>query len=86
LNADRNAVFTSIAATLNSVIDAGSEQETNGNAELVAGYKRATDFLGANLGHVENDDGRLETDTNTSDSTASNKKVPTACSHLQNHT
>jgi hypothetical protein len=86
LETNGNAVLASVTAVLYAVVDAGSEQETNGNAELVSGDERTTNLLGANLGHVENDDSRLETDTDTSDGTTSNKEVTTTGSHLHDNT
>jgi hypothetical protein len=86
LDTDRNAVLASVATVLDSVVDAGSEKETDGDAELVTRNKRTTDFLWADFGHVENDNGRLETDTNTGDNTTGDKEVTTAGSNLENHT
>ena len=86
LDTDGNAVLATVTTVLNGVVDAGSEKETNGDAELVTGDERTTNLLGANLGHVENDDSRLETDTNTGDGTTSDKEVTSGCSHLQDNT
>merc|ERR1712023_152369 len=86
LDTDGNAVLASVTAVLNGVVDAGSEKETDGDAELVTGNERTTNLLGANLGHVENDNSRLETDTNTGDGTTSDKEVTSVCSHLQDNT
>lgn len=85
LDTDGDAVLASVTTTLDAVVDTGGKQETNGNAELVTGDERTTDLLGANLGHVENDNGRLETDTNTGDGTTSDKEVTASGSHLQNN-
>jgi hypothetical protein len=86
LNTNRNAVLASVTTALYAVVDAGGKKQTNGNAELVTGDERTTDLLGANLGHVENDNGRLETDTNTGNSTTSDKQVATVGSHLHDNT
>ena len=86
LDTDRNAVFTSVTTVLNCVVDAGGKQETDSNAELVTRNKRTTDLLGADLGHVENDNSRLETDTNTGDGTTSDKEVTARSGNLENHT
>lgn len=86
LNTNRNAVLATIATVLDSVVDAGSEKETDGDAELVTRHKGTTNLLGADLGHVENDNGRLKTDTETSNDTTNDKEVTTACSNLENHT
>jgi hypothetical protein len=47
LDADRNAVGASVGAVLGGIVDAGCEQETNGNAELVTGNEGTTDFTRA---------------------------------------
>jgi hypothetical protein len=86
LDTDRNAVFTSVATVLDSVVDAGGKQKTDGDAELVTRNKRTTDLLRADLGHVENDNSRLETDTNTSNGTTSDKEVTARGGNLENHT
>ena len=86
LDTDRNAVLASVTAALDAVVDAGGKQKADSNAELVAGDERTTDLLGTDLRHVENDDGRLETDTDTSDSTTSDQEVTTTGSNLENHT
>jgi hypothetical protein len=86
LDTNGNAVLARVGTILDSVVDAGSEEETDGDAELVTRHKRTTDLLGADLGHVENDNGGLETDTNTGDDTTSDKEVTTASSNLENHT
>jgi hypothetical protein len=53
---------------------------------LVASNEGATDFLGANLRHVQNDNGGLETDTDTGDETTSNDEAKTSRSSLKNYT
>jgi hypothetical protein len=82
LDTNGDAVLASVTTTLDAIVDTGSKQETNGDAELVTGDEGTADLLGANLGHVENDNGRLETDTNTGNSTTSNEEVATTGSHL----
>lgn len=69
LNADWNAVFALVGAVADSVVDTGREEQTNGDAELVSGHQSSTDLLGTDLRHVQDDDGRLESDTDTSDET-----------------
>jgi hypothetical protein len=86
LDTNGNAVLPSVIAILDAVVDAGSKQKADGDAELVTGHKRATDLFGADLRHVENDNGGLETDTDSSDSSAGYEKVPARCSDLENHT
>ena len=52
--------------------------------ELVSRDESTTNFSWGNLGHVEDDNGRDETDTNTSDQTTSNNKAETCRSSLEN--
>jgi hypothetical protein len=56
---------------------------------LVTGDESTTNTLGANLGHVENDDSGLETDTETSNETTDNdasKRITVTSDHLDNNT
>ena len=46
LDTDRNAVGASVASIFRGIIDAGGEEYTDGNAELVAGNKSTTDLSG----------------------------------------
>ena len=86
LDTNRNAVFTSVTTVLDCVVDAGGKQKTDGDAELVTRNERTTDLLGADLGHVKNDNSRLETDTDTSNGTTSNKEVTARGGNLEYHT
>jgi hypothetical protein len=52
-------------------------QLTDGDAELVARDNGATDLSRGNLGHVENDDGRDETDAEARDQTTGNDEAET---------
>lgn len=81
-----NAVFATVGAVLDCVVHAGSDEKTKSDGKLVSSDEGATDLLGANLGHVQNDDGGLETDTDTSDETTSNDEAKTSGSSLKNHT
>jgi len=69
LDSDRDTVRARVAAALGGVNDAVGEQDTDGDAELVATDDSTTDLLGGDLGHVENDDAGNETDTKTSNET-----------------
>ena len=69
LNANGDTILAGVAVVLGSIDDNRGEENTDGDAELVAGNKSTTNLAGANLGHVENDNGRLETDTETSNET-----------------
>lgn len=86
LDADRNAVLAGVLAVADSIVDTSRDQETEGDGELVSGDESTTHFLGANLGHVQDDNGGLETDTDTGNSTTSNQKIAAGSSNLQNDT
>lgn len=47
----------------------GRKHDADGDGELVARDEHAADLAGADLGHVEDDDGRDETDTEPCDET-----------------
>jgi hypothetical protein len=86
LNTDGNAVGGSAVDVLGTVVDARGQQETNGNAELVTGNESTSDLARADLGHVQNDNGGFETDTETSNETASNDQTKTVGGDLENDT
>jgi hypothetical protein len=89
LDRDGNAVLAGIVAVLRGIVDAGCEEQTDGDTELVTGNERTTDLTGANLAHVQDDDGGLETDTKTGNETTSNdntKPVAKASDHLDDDT
>jgi len=69
LDGDWDSVGSGIIAVLCGVDDAVGEEDTDGDAELVAGDQSTTDLLWRDLGHVEDDDGGDETDTGTGDQT-----------------
>ena len=69
LDSHRDTVGTTVHAVLSSVDDNRSEEDTDGDAELVAGDEGATNLSGADLGHVQDDDGGLEANTKSSDET-----------------
>lgn len=66
-----------VGAILDSVVDASTEEKTNGNAELVARNEGTTDLARADLGHVQDDDGGDETNTETSNETTSDNETET---------
>jgi hypothetical protein len=74
LNGDRDTVRASVVTVLGGLVDAGGEEETDGDSELVAGDDGTTNLLGRNLGHVQDDGGGDDTDTETGDGTADDKK------------
>jgi hypothetical protein len=86
LDGDGNAVRASVGDVLGTVVDARGQQETNGNAELVTGNESTSDLARADLRHVENDNGRFETDTETGDETTSNNQTKTVRGDLENDT
>ena len=86
LDADWDAVRASVGAVLSGIVDARSEEETNGNTELVSRDESATNLTWADLGHVENDNCGFETDTETSDETTSDNETKTVGSDLKNDT
>lgn len=86
LERNRNAVSTSVQSLLGAVVDARSEKETDGDAELIAGDQSTTNLSGADLRHVQNDDGRDETDTETSDETTGDNETETLDSSLEDNT
>lgn len=86
LDSNRDSVGASIRSVLGAIVDAGSKQQADGDAELVARYYRATNLLGSNLGHVENNDGGDETDTKSSNQSTSDEEAEAGRGSLQNNT
>jgi len=86
LDGNGNAVLAAVSAVLDSVVDAGGDEETKGDGELVTSNEGTTDFLGANLRHVQDDDGGLETDTDTGNETTSDDQTETLRGSLKNDT
>lgn len=86
LDSDGNAVRARVVAAVDCVGDNGSQHETDGYGELVAGDDGTTDLLRSDLRHVENVDGRDETDTDTSDQTTNDKERNGGRSDLENDT
>ena len=74
LDGDWNAVRAGVATILSGVVDARGEEQTNGDAELVARDNGATNLAWCDFAHVQNDDGRDETDTKTSNDTTSDEQ------------
>ncbi|KFZ18290.1 hypothetical protein V502_04170 [Pseudogymnoascus sp. VKM F-4520 (FW-2644)] len=67
LHGDGDTVGSGIIAALGGVDDAVGEEDTDGDAELVTGHEGTADLLGRDLGHVQDDDGGDESDTETGD-------------------
>lgn len=86
LDGDGDTVRTRVHAVLGGIVDARGEEETNGDTELVATDKSATDFTRSNLGHVENNDSRLEAYAYASNGTAGDEKLVVGRGHLEDDT
>lgn len=86
LHGDGNAVRAAVGPVLGSIVDNGSEQETNGDGKLVASDNGTTDPLGCSLGLVKRNGGRDHTNTITSEETTSNEHGDTSSSSLENDT
>jgi len=74
LNGNGNAVRSGSETLLGGVGDARRKQQADGDAELVTGDDGTTDLARRDLGHVQNNNGRDETDTETSDQTADDEQ------------
>ena len=83
LDGDRDAVGSGIRTILRGVVDARGQEDPNGDAELVTGHNRATDLAGRDFGHVQNDDGGDEANTETSDQTTGDQETERGRSSLQ---
>ena len=86
LNGNRDAVRAGVVAVLGGVVDTRGEKDADGDAELVSGHDRAANPFRRNLGHVQDDDGRHETDTETSDETTGHEESEGGGSGLENDT
>ena len=63
LDGNRDSVGAAVEAILGGVVDAGCDHQAEGDGKLVTCNDCATNLAGCDLGHVENDDGRDETNT-----------------------
>lgn len=86
LESDGDAVGTRVGAVLGTVVDAGSQHESDGDAELVAGDDGTANLAGSDLRHVQDDDGGDEADTETSNETTGNEQTKAAGRSLKNNT
>lgn len=86
LDADRDAVGAGVGTFLGGVVNARGQHQTDGNAELVAGDNGTTDLAGCNLRHVQDNDGRDEADTESSNETAGDEQTNAGGSSLQDDT
>jgi len=86
LDGDGNAVGAGVVAVLGAIVDTRGEKDTDGDAELVSGHDRTTNLPRRNLGHVQDDDGRDETDTETGHETAGDEETEGGGRGLQDDT
>lgn len=86
MNGNGNAVRARISPVLRAVVDARRKQDTDGDAELIAGHNGASDLPWGNLGHVQDDDGRHEPDTEPGDQTARHDQTEAGRGGLKNNT
>lgn len=86
LDADWDSVRSSIVAVLGGVDDAVGEQDTDGNAELVTSDEGTANLPWCNLGHVKNDDGRDESNSETGNDTTNGHENDSSGSGLKNGT
>ena len=77
LDTDGNTVLARVFTVLDGIVDNSSQHDTDGDAELVARDEGTTNFLGGDFGHVEDDNGRDEADTETGNETTSNNGAKT---------
>lgn len=75
LNGDGNAVGAGVVAVLGAIVDTRGEKDADGDAELVSRHDRATNLPRRNLGHVQDDNGRHETDTEPGHETAGHEET-----------
>ena len=73
LDTNWDAVGSGVVAVLDGVGDDGCKHQTKGDGELVARDNGTTNTLWRDLGHVQNVDGRHESDTDTCNQTADNE-------------
>lgn len=86
LDTDWDAVRATVHTILSTVDNARGEEKTDGDAELVAGDQGAANLSRADLRHVKDDNGRFETDTETSDEATGREKRDAGGDNLHNDT
>lgn len=86
LDGNGNAVGARVVAVLGGVADDGSEEQTDGDGELVATDDSTTNPLGRSLGLVEGDEGADHADTVASEETTGNEHGNGSSGGLQDHT
>lgn len=86
LKSDGDAVRAAVLAVLGAVVDARGKEKTDCDAELVSRDQGAADLAGSNLGHVQDDDGRDETDAEAGNKSTSNDEAETRRGSLERDT
>lgn len=86
LETNWDAVRTGGGVVLGAVVDARRGHKTNRNGKLVTRDNSTTNLPGGNLGHIENDDGRDETHTETGDQTAGHEETERGGGSLEDDT
>lgn len=91
LDGNWDSIRTAVLSVLGCVHNTGGKQDTKSNAELVSGDQGTSDLSWANFAHVEDNNGRFETDANASNETTSNDYAQVAATlnssdHLDDNT
>lgn len=86
LKTDRDTVAGAVIAVLGAIIDAAGKKQTDADAELVSGNDGASNLARGDFAHVENDDGRDETHTETGDKSTSDDQAERGGGGLEDHT
>ncbi|KAG7847878.1 hypothetical protein KL941_002057 [Ogataea angusta] len=86
LQSNRNSVGARVVSVLGAVVDAGREQQSDGDEELVAGNNGTSDFLWRNLRQIQNDHGRNKTNTKTSYDSSHGKQSHRGGGDLEHNT
>jgi len=63
LDGNGNSVGTGVGPVLGGIDNATGQQQTDGDTELVTRHDSTSNLAGRDLGHVQDDDGRDEPDT-----------------------
>lgn len=86
LDCDGDSVRAAVVSVLGGVVDSRRQEQADGDAELVAGDESSTDLSRCDFGHVENQDSRDGTDTETSDKSAGYEEAQSGRGDLENDT
>jgi len=83
LQTDRDTVRAAISAVLGAVVDARSEKQPKADTELVSRDDGTADLAGRDLGHVQDDDSRDETNAKSSNKSARHNQAERGRSRLE---